>query len=279
MNIIVFGGSGFIGRRTVRILKEQGHQVCTPGRREFDYLRPDEAAARRLLQGQEAVVNCIGVMSRRADILETVHHHTPRKLAQWAKEAGVSRWVQLSALGADADQTVRFTGSKGRGDEAVVQSGLSAAVARPSVVFGRGGVSCELFIKLARLPLIALPSGGRFELQPVHLDDVAEGLAKLAIRTTGGNTVINMTGSQKTTLAGYLDIMRRTLHRKPPLRILPIPLGLIRPVLPLTNILTNGIVSRDSFTLLEQGSCADSEGFASLLGRRPLAAEDFARQA
>ena len=74
MNIIIFGGSGFIGSRTAQILKEQGHQVCTPDRRAFDFLYSDETAARRLLEGQDVLINCIGIMSRHAEILETVHH-------------------------------------------------------------------------------------------------------------------------------------------------------------------------------------------------------------
>ena len=89
MNIIIFGGSGFIGSRTAQILKEQGHQVCTPDRRVFDFLHPDETAARRLLEGQDVLINCIGIMSRHAEILETVHHHTPKQLAAWAKAAGI----------------------------------------------------------------------------------------------------------------------------------------------------------------------------------------------
>ena len=276
MNIIIFGGSGFIGKRTVQILKEQGHQVCTPNRRAFDFLHPDETAARRLLEGQDVLINCIGIMSRYAEILETVHHHTPKQLAAWAKASGIKRWVQLSALGADPSQSINFVGSKGRGDDAIAQSGIPIAIARPSVVYGRGGTSCELFIKLTRLPLLPLPEAGRFHLQPVHLADVAEGLAKLAVLTGNNHSIINMTGSQTLTLTEYLTILRQTLHHKPPQRILPFPLHLLEPVLPLANILSNGIINRDSFTLLEQGSCADYSDFAALLGREPLAAKNFA---
>jgi NAD-dependent epimerase/dehydratase len=279
MNIIIFGGSGFIGSRTAQILKEQGHQVCTPDRRVFDFLHPDETAARRLLEGQDVLINCIGIMSRHAEILETVHHHTPKQLAAWAKAAGIKRWVQLSALGADPSQSINFVGSKGRGDDAIAQSGIPIAIARPSVVYGRGGTSCELFIKLARLPLLPLPEAGRFHLQPVHLADVAEGLAKLAVKavpTNNNHSIINMTGSQTLTLAEYLTTIRQTLLHKPPQRILSVPLRLIDPALPLANLLSNGIISRDSFALLKQGSCADYFDFAALLGREPLAAENFA---
>jgi len=272
MNIVLFGASGFIGSRVAKILHTHGHTLRTPSRSEFDYLQPNEAAARSILNGADAVFNCIGVMSRDEHVLEIVHHHTPALLAKIAAEQGVLHWVQLSALGADPQHSVAFVGSKGRGDEAVCQigaaHGMRVTVARPSVVYGRGGASCELFIRLARLPVIALPNGGCFDVQPVHVADVAQGLADLLTSSLPHGTVLNMTGSSSLTLAQYLNILRQTLHRKPAQRVLPIPLPLLRPVLPLAKLFSNGIVSQDSFTLLQQGSCADSQAFTELLGRQ-----------
>lgn len=280
MNIVLFGASGFIGRRVAQILRAHGHTLRTPSHHEFDYLQPNEAAAREILRGTDAVFNCIGVMSRHADVLETVHHRTPALLAKIAAEQGVRHWVQLSALGADPKHSVAFVGSKGRGDEAVCQIGavhrMRVLLARPSLVYGRGGASCELFIRLARLPVIALPNGGCFDVQPVHVADVAQGLADLLTSSLPHGTVLNMTGSRSLTLAQYLNILRQTLHRKPAQRVLLIPLPLLRPVLPLAKLFSNGIVSQDSFTLLQQGSCADSQAFAELLGRPPLSVEQFA---
>lgn len=280
MNIVLFGASGFIGRRVAQILRAHGHTLHTPSRREFDYLQPNVAVAREILRGTDAVFNCIGVMSRDERVLETVHHRTPALLAKIAAEQGVQHWAQLSALGADPKHSVAFVGSKGRGDEAVCQigavHGIRVLLARPSLVYGRGGASCELFIRLANLPLIALPNGGCFDVQPVHVADVAQGLADLLTSSLPHGTVLNMTGSRSLTLAQYLNILRQTLHRKPAQHVLPIPLPLLRPVLPLAKLLSNGIVSPNSFTLLQQGSCADSQAFAELLGRPPLAAEQFA---
>ncbi|WP_153715139.1 NAD-dependent epimerase/dehydratase family protein [Eikenella corrodens] len=280
MNIVLFGASGFIGSRVAKILRAHGHTLRTPSRSEFDYLQPNEAAARSILNGADAVFNCIGVMSRDEHVLETVHHHTPAMLAKIAVEQGVQHWVQLSALGADPKHSVAFVGSKGRGDEAVCQIGaahrMRVLLARPSLVYGRGGTSCELFIRLARLPLIALPNGGYFDVQPVHVADVAQGLANLLTSSLPHGTVLNMTGSRSLTLAQYLSILRQTLHRKPAQHVLPIPLPLLHPMLPLAKLFSNGIVSPDSFTLLQQGSCADSQAFAELLGRPPLSVEQFA---
>ena len=280
MNIVLFGANGFIGSRVAKILHTHGHTLRTPSRSEFDYLQPNEAAARSILNGADAVFNCIGVMSRDEHVLEIVHHHTPALLAKIAAEQGVLHWVQLSALGADPKHRVAFVGSKGRGDEAVCQIGtahrMRVLLARPSLVYGHGGASCELFIRLARLPIIALPNGGCFDVQPVHVADVAQGLADLLTSSLPHGTVLNMTGSRSLTLAQYLNILRQTLHRKPAQRVLPIPLPLLRPVLPLAKLFSNGIVSQDSFTLLQQGSCADSQAFAERLGRPPLSVEQFA---
>ncbi len=275
MNILVLGGSGFIGRRVVAILNGRGHRVTTPARSTINLSDLDETAARAALVGQDVVVNCVGIMSRNAALLETVHHAAPKRLAEWAREAGVRHWVNLSALGADAAHDVAFVGSKGRGDQALLTSGLHTVIARPSVVYGRGGASCELFIKLARLPLLALPNGGCFDWQPVHVSDVAVGLALLAEHPPAHGTVIDMVGSRQLTFAEYLNIIRATVHRKPPQKVLPVSLNLLRPLMPLTNVLSNGFLSAGSLKLLQQGSCADVAEFARLLGRQPLSAEVF----
>ena len=279
MNILILGGSGFIGSRVAKILRERQHSVTTPSYAELDLMRLDLDAAQRLLHGQDCVVNCIGVMNRHAAVLEQVHHHAPQQLAHLARAVGVQTWVQLSALGADAAHDVAFVGSKGRGDAAVCASSLRVNIARPSVVFGRGGASCELFIKLARLPVLVLPAGGRFDVQPVHANDVAQGLAAMAEQPLPHGAVVNMAGSLKTTLAEYLAILRQTLHHCAAPAVWALPMGLLRPALPLTNILSNGFLSQGSLKLLAQGSVADMGDFAWLLGREPLGAGEFYRYA
>lgn len=276
MNILLLGGTGFVGRRVAAILRERGNVVTAPRHHELDLLNVNQAQAKAFLHGQDAVFNCVGVMSRNTDILEQIHHHTPAKLVKWAHELGVKQWVQLSALGANATHEVAFVGSKGRGDTAVLASDLRVTVLRSSIIYGRGGASCELFLKLAKLPMLALPNGGRFDLQPVHVDDVAQGLVALLDAPHG--TIVNSAGSLKMTLAEYLSAMRVGFHHKNPLKIINIPLGLITPFTPLSNILTNGVLSAASLKLLQEGSCADTQDFAQLLGREPRGVWDFFRQ-
>lgn len=276
MNILILGGRGFIGSQIVRILRERGYHVHIPTRQEIDFLNVNETAAKKVLQNQQVIINAVGVMSRHAAVLETVHHHAPVQLAKWAQELGAKRWVQLSALGADEDHEVSFVGSKGRGDLALLSSGLIVNVARPSLVFGCGGESSKVFLKMAKLPIIALPNGGQFDIQPVHVLDVAEGLANFVDNPYPHGTIVNMTGATQHTLASYLQILRQVIHHKENhLKIIPIPMALIQPVLPIMNILSNGFVSVGNMKLLAQGSCADNADFAQLLGREPLGVQEF----
>ncbi|EGZ44127.1 NAD-dependent epimerase/dehydratase family protein [Neisseria wadsworthii] len=275
MNIVLFGGSGFIGKRVGQMLSERGHRVKAVQRVDFDYLQPQKDRLMPLLQGADCVVNAVGVMSYRADVLETVHHIALLEIARFACEAGVRRFVQLSALGAHKDHETAFLGSKGRGDAALLQSGLDVGIARPSVVFGRGGASCELFIKLAKLLLLPLPEGGAYRLQPVHVDDVAEGLCKMAEQPTASPAVVEMTGSRECSLAEYLAVMRRNIHGKNTRKIIPIPAWVADLAAYAAKRFSNGMVSPDSMKLLRAGSVAESAGFEALLGRKPLPVDSF----
>ncbi|MBV7434224.1 NAD-dependent epimerase/dehydratase family protein [Cardiobacteriaceae bacterium TAE3-ERU3] len=277
MNILLLGGSGFIGHAVKARLLADGHQVTAPRHGELDFIHPDLAKLKALMQGQDAVVNTVGIMHHRTDLLETIHHHAPLQFAGHAKEAGVAQWIQLSALGADSDSPVAFVGCKGHGDAALLRladDGFKVKIARPSVVFGRGGNSTRAFLRLARLPRLCLPERGNFTLQPVHVDDVAEGLCRL-LQNDGSDNVVNMVGKTRHSLAEYLNILREQIHGKPPLRVHQAPDLLVKIAARGLRVPSKGFISPDSMTLLRQGSSADVQPFTQLLGKAPLAAPDF----
>lgn len=280
MNILLFGSSGFIGKKVVDLLRSQKHTLITPTSREIDFTRPDDLNLKQiksLMQNMDVVINMVGIMTNDKALMENVHHQTPARLAKIAKSQNVKKWINLSALGADEHSKIAFVGSKGRGDKAILDlanENFEVKIARPSLVFGlgkngeKGGASTELFLKLANSPMIVLPNGGNFTIQPVHVDDVALGLVKLATQDQNLPKVINFTGAKVLTLAEYLTALRITVLGKSKPKILPILMSLAKFS---ASVLKNfsSIVSVDSLTLLEHGNTADNADFSRLLGYEP----------
>ena len=112
-------------------------------------------------------------------------------------------------------------------------------------------------------------------LQPVHVYDVADGVAALA-RGIIAQCHPQHERWRALSLAAYLNTLRATLHGKTAARVLPLPSPLLAPFLPLTNYLSDGMVSAATLRLLADGSCADNRDFTALLGHPPLAPEQFA---
>lgn len=274
MNILIFGSSGFIGKKVVDLLKSQNHTLITPSSRDIDFTKPSEldlAKIAQLMQNVDIVINMVGVMSHDKSLMENVHHHTPYKIATIAKSQGVKKWINLSALGADKNSEIAFVSSKGRGDNALLalnDERFRVKIARPSLVFGRGGASTELFLTLAKLPILLLPNGGKFAIQPVSVGDVAQGLVNLALSDGNLSDIINFTGEKVLTLAEYLSLLRtQVLHKNPP-NILSLPMPLAKLSAHLLQPFSN-MISVDSLVLLEQGNTGDNGDFSRLLGYQP----------
>ena len=127
LNILLFGGSGFIGKKVFTLLKNENHNVITLSNREIDFTKPNELDVVKIAQifaKTDIIINMVGVMSNDKTLMENVHHHTPARLAnlfkKHSKSQNVKQWINLSALSADPTQKVAFVGSKGRGDNAIL---------------------------------------------------------------------------------------------------------------------------------------------------------------
>jgi NADH dehydrogenase len=190
-NVLVIGGTGFVGRHVVRQLAAEGRQVRVPTRNRerakelillptVDVVQADvhdQAALEQLLAGVDAVINLVGILH---GDFEQAHVELPRRIVQACGKAGVGRLVHLSALKAEPAAPSAYLRSKAQG-EVQVRHGQSQAlqttILRPSVIFGREDRFLNLFAQLARkLPVLALASP-QARFQPIHVLDVARAIA------------------------------------------------------------------------------------------------------
>jgi len=205
MNVLVVGGSGFIGTNLCAELDERGHDVMVLSR------TPDEAdlpegvgtavgdvtaydSIEADFEGQDAVVNLVALspLFRPAGGNEAhfaVHRDGTENVVRAAETHGVDRILQMSALGADPEGDTAYIRSKGLAEAIVRDSDLEWTVFRPSVVFGDGGEFIPYTKRLAPPYLTPLPGGGRTRFQPVWVGDLVPMLADaLEGRTPGEET-------------------------------------------------------------------------------------------
>lgn len=272
---VLLTAPGFIGARLAHRLSAVGHQVID-GRSVIDLSRPqDKAEWRAQLQGVEVLANTAGVFrDQPVGALEAVHHLGPAVLFDAAAEAGVQRIVQLSALGAAPDAPQAFLASKGRGDADLAHFDGDWHILRPSLVFGVEGASSKLLLALAQWPMFVLPEGGLPVVQPVHVDDVVDGLQRMVEGHAKSGEVIAAVGPEPLTLADYLQALRSS-QRLPRAKVVAVPQRVAMAASRLAQFWPSSIVTPDALEMLMAGSQADPQPFTQLLGRPPRAVHQF----
>ncbi len=190
--VTIYGGSGFVGRYIARRMAKQGWRVRVAVRRpnEALFVKPygsvgqvepvfcnirDDASVRAVMQGADAVVNCVGTFDKGGrNSFEAIQNQGAGRIARIAAELGVGRLVHISAIGADAESDSLYAQSKAAGEAAVLAAFPGATILRPSVVFGPEDQFFNRFAGMARLGPILPVVGAATRFQPVYVDDVAQ---------------------------------------------------------------------------------------------------------
>lgn len=236
----IFGGSGFVGRHTVRALAKRGWRIRSASRRPdlAGYLQPmgdvgqimavqanlrNADSLRRAVDGASAVVISVGVLaSGGRQTFSALHAEGPALVARAAREAGVKRLVHISAIGTDPKSNSRYARSKAQGEAAVLAEFPDAIILRPSIVFGPEDGFFNRFAAMARIaPLMPLIGGGRTKFQPVYVGDVAAAVAAVLDGAGTPGTIYELGGPEVLTFRELLERTQSYAGRSRPYISLP----------------------------------------------------------
>lgn len=293
-NILLIGGSGFLGSHAARLLAGPGCSVTVPTRRRerakhlivlptVDVVETDvhdENRLAELVAGMDAVINMVGILHSRHGLpygpdFARAHVELPRKIAAACRAAGVRRLLHVSALNADSRGPSQYLRSKGDGEAALRAAGdaLDLTLFRPSVIYGPGDSFLNLFAALQRrAPLIPLGrANARF--QPVYVDDVARAIADSLERRESYGQAYCCCGPQVYTLAELVRYVGRIIGKPRP--IVPLPEMLARLQAGLLELLPTPPMSVDNLDSMDVDSVC-SGGDPLPFGRTPTALEAVA---
>lgn len=283
MRVLVTGATGCVGAAVVHALRARGHAVVEGSRgavdgrhtMHVDYMQPrsPESWAEALRRERiEVVVNCVGIlMPAKGQSFERVHTEGPVELFRGAALAGVDRVLQVSALGVAGDAealAMPYLHSKLVADDALASLPVDWAVLRPSLVYGPRSQSGALFATLASLPVIALPGRGVQQVQPLHVYELAEAVARLVEQKGELRVVHELGGPAPLTYRDMLAVYRRAQGLGDALW-LPVPTPLMQLLALAAEALPQQVYCRDTLRLLARGNTPGDNALPRLLGRQP----------
>jgi uncharacterized protein YbjT (DUF2867 family) len=289
--VAILGGAGFIGRYVVKRLAERGDVLAVGGRNaaaaKFLKLKGDvgqvalvnlSLADERLLPpfvaNSDAVVNLVGILAESgSQRFETLHHVGPARLARIAREAGVERFVHISAIGADPRSPSAYARTKAAGEAAVRDAFPTATILRPSVVFGPEDQFFNRFAAMAMFsPVLPLIGGGETRFQPVYVGDVADAVVRVIDDSTTGGRTYELGGPKVYTLRQLTELLLEEIRRK---RLLVnLPFGMAALQARLFALLPNPPLTPDQVELLKRDNVVSSGALGlEALGITPTAVE------
>ena len=242
--VTVFGGTGFVGKYVVRALARNGWRIRVAARNplrspqlkvmgevgqiEFaraDLKSPDSVAL--ALEGAEAVVNLVGVLFESGrQTFDALQARGAGELAQAAAARGIERFIQLSAVGADARSDSAYARAKAEGETLVRRAIPTSTVLRPSIVFGPEDKFFNRFGAMAAISPVLPMMGGASRFQPVYAGDVGQAVAEAMkpARGAAGRTY-ELGGPGVYSFRELMELMLHEVHRKRALVEVPAPVA------------------------------------------------------
>jgi len=285
--ILVTGGTGFVGPRVVHALRERDQQVRalvrTPSGRTATTLAAwgaelvqgdvtDRESLRRAVEGCEAVVHLVAIRQGSEEQFRRVMEEGTRDLVAAAKEAGVQRFVLMSALGTSEEtkDLVPYYHAKWEQEQTVQGSGLEHVIFRPSFVFAKEGGILPTFRRLARLtPVTPIIGSGQQRIQPIWVDDVGAYFAQAIDKPEAANRIFELGGPDAVSWNEFWKRLKRVLGQRRP--SIHVPVALMRANALFTERLPGNIpLTRDLLTMLEHGDNVVSNDDAVRTFRLPL---------
>ena len=222
--VTITGAFSYTGKYVARLLFDRGYSVRTltghPGRENpfgqavevfpYDFDHPDQL--RKMLLGTSTLINTYWVRFPRGEATFEAALRNTRTLIDAAKDAGVRRIVHVSIANPSADSPLGYYRGKAELEQAVVDSGLSYTIVRPTVIFGDEDIlinNIAWFVR--RFPVFGIPGDGRYRIRPIYVEDMARIMADAV--DAPGNTVMDAVGPETYTFEELVRLIARSIGR------------------------------------------------------------------
>ena len=265
--VTVFGGSGFVGKAVVQHLAKAGYRVRVAVRHpnnalhvkplgDLGQVQISQANLRNrnsieaAILGADYVINLVGILYESgAQTFDKVHHKGAALIAEISADAGVKKFIHLSAIGADLKSASKYARSKAAGEVSILKAYPEATIVRPSVVFGPDDLFFNKFAGLAKMFRVMPVICGETKMQPVYVGDIAAAIETIIGRDDTQGKTYELGGPKVFTFRALLEMVNSVTELNATMISIPIQLAYFQAFF--FGMLPNPMVTVDQLRLLE----------------------------
>lgn len=286
--ILITGASGFVGSnirrelagRPLRLLVRNANEVPGSFGDDVEVVEGDltnPASLTGKFDGCEAVIHLVAIISEGGgQTFDGVIRQGTVNAVNEAQRAGVSRFLDMSALGTRNDKAFPYFEAKYQAEQAVKESGIPWTIFRPSVIFGPGDEFINTLANLVKkAPILPVVGDGKSKFQPVHVTEVATAFRVALDDPSTAYHTYDLGGPDILTYEGMMDTIATQLGKSP--SKIHVPIGLMKTVVSLSSPLPSALkppVTMEQLRMLAVDNCSAESATATLIGREPMRLAD-----
>ena len=275
-NVLIWGGSGQIGRHLIRKLTKNQYRVTVVTRNihqkglliksqgnqgwinivEANIF--DEKKIRSLFQEADICINLIGILyEKKGSSFENIHTLFPSILAKLCKEYNLEHFIHLSALGVDKAIDSNYAKSKLEGEKEILKNFPLSTILRPSLVYSSSdNFSTSMMTLLNRLPVFPLYYSGKTLFMPIHAKDLVDIIFNVVTKNTKPQ-IIECVGPETITFKEILEKLLKLIGKRR--LLLPVPLLVGKITAKFFQLLPKPLITEDQLRLLKYDNVASGK--------------------
>ena len=275
-NILVFGGSGQIGRHLIRRLTKNNHLVTVVTRNQHKkgailktqgnpgYIEIiesnifDEEKLDNIIYKKDICINLVGILyENKKNTFENIHVNFPSLISKICQKHKLKQFIHLSALGIEKAKDSNYAKSKIEGEKKIINNFPDSTILRPSVIYSvDDNFTTNIMTLLNLLPFFPLYYNGETKFSPMHVSDMSEIISNIIDRNISSET-IECVGPEIMTFKEILEKLLILMGKKK--LLIPLPLKLAQIIAFFLEKIPKPLITRDQLKLLKYNNTLSGE--------------------
>ena len=222
--VVVTGANGFVGKNVRKFLYKNKVRVLGISRKNFGkYSTETKAQSKNLLEQRlqkklknyDALVHLIGIgVESSGSTFEEINVNLTKNTIKLCKKSGIKKIIYISGLGVSKNNTSNYFTSKYKAEQEIINSGLDYTIFRASYIIGKTDHLTKSLSKQMKKGVIIIPGSGKYQLQPIFVEDVAKIILKSILEKKFSKKILDLVGPRKISFEDFVKLFSKNTKVK-----------------------------------------------------------------